>query len=298
MKGIVCGLLLCFFIVKSQEQLCSKEDVTLYIQKVIDTLASHSFLGRLAGTKGDSLTREFIKKELKKLKKVHLRECFFTYHRDSQLVKTANVQAWLGDTSAGKFVVLMAHYDHIGYGEIKSRSFFKHEIHPGADDNASGVALLLALAGWLTSYLEMKQTSYAFLVVFISGHEDGLFGSKELLADLEKRKKYPNLVINFDMVGRLKDEIIVKNRTVWKDSLIDKLKPREVRIRFSNNEMFLTDAYVFENIAIPVLHITTGWHDDYHRTTDTPEKINFPGIQLVYDFVITLLTRLHEFEAH
>lgn len=290
LKFFLCIVLLSTQALKSQHKSWVKEDVISYMQKVVDSLASPVFSGRLAGTEGDILARSFILRELKSLNLQNFSQDFITYLREVQVVKTANITLWLGDSNSVRHVLLMAHYDHIGKGEIKSRSYFIHEVHPGADDNASGVALLLALTHYLVYYQIFSKYSISFLIAFTSGHEDNLWGAKKLLAQIQQNNPQFDLVINLDMVGRYRQELVIWNRSSLSDSLIKSLS--SCQIRFSKNEMFLSDVSIFGNASFPVLHISTGWHEDYHRISDTPDKINYEGMFLIYDFLLKLIDYL------
>lgn len=184
-------------------------------------------------------------------------------------------------------VVVGAHYDHLGYGGRNALDSSK-AIHYGADDNASGTAGILELAEYFASNKSSLKRSVLFMA--FSGEEEGLFGSqhytKEPLMSLEKTQA----MINMDMVGRLNDSSIlivegIGTSPVWKDLInsFDESKP--FKLRFKPDGVGPSDHSPFYRKGVPILFFFTGLHKDYHKATDTKEKINYEGQKLVLDLV-------------
>jgi hypothetical protein len=185
-------------------------------------------------------------------------------------------------------LILGAHYDHLGMGTFGSLYEGKPAIHNGADDNASGVALLLELA-------ERLRGSRDFNYVFIAftGEENGLWGSnyftKHPTIDFSK----VTAMLNFDMVGRLNAESKlaingVGTSPLWPD-LISKANKYDFNITSSNSGIGPSDHTSFYLMDLPVLHFFTGSHEDYHKPTDDIEKINSAGMVRIANMVMSLI---------
>jgi hypothetical protein len=209
---------------------------------------------------------------------------------------------------ADETVVLGAHYDHVGYGMFGSLggANARGKIHFGADDNGSGTTTLLELA---REYGAMKNRQGRRLVfIAFSGEERGLLGSvhycKEPLFPLDKTVA----MINMDMVGRakpvqsdwlgvmpFKDRLVVYG-TGTGEGLAKLVDDAEAKSKFRLRTMATgtgpSDHDSFYRKHVPVLFLYTGTHNEYHRPTDIPEKINVPGMKKVADFVRVLADQL------
>ncbi len=172
------------------------------------------------------------------------------------------------------------------------------KVHPGADDNASGVAVVLELAAALAKKRAEQPGVFRRGVIFglWSGEERGLVGSAGFVekpsVDLSRVAAY----LNFDMVGRLREDRLtlqgVGSSKVWK-RLVEK---RNVAAGFSlvlQDDPYLpTDTTSFYPRKIPVLNFFTGAHEDYHRPTDTAEKLNYDGAARIAQFAEGLVLDL------
>ncbi len=212
----------------------------------------------------------------------------------TDIIKTGhNVVGYLNNGAANTIVV-GAHYDHLGHGEIEG-SLYRGDpaIHNGADDNASGVSLLIELARKLSGS-EFKNNNYLFLA--FSGEEMGLFGSKAFV-NSELIKKYSiNYMLNFDMVGRLDtSNTLIINGTgtspAWK--ILDDIKIENIKIKKSEGGIGPSDQTSFYLKDIPVLHFFTGSHQDYHKPGDDADKVNYHGMESVLEFVYELIGDLN-----
>lgn len=210
-------------------------------------------------------------------------------------VPTSNVGAVLpGKGSlADQFVVIGAHYDHLGYGHFGARDPRNAgRIHPGADDNASGVAALLVAARHLKeAYDAMGEGTQARSVLFLafSGEEMGLLGSAHFRSATALNAKDVTAMLNMDMVGRLRKNEITVNGVGTSESwraIVERaaaahgLKPDENKAGIGPS-----DHTTFYQAEIPVLHFFTGTHDDYHTVRDTFEKLNYVGLAQVAGMV-------------
>ena len=192
-------------------------------------------------------------------------------------------------------VVLGAHYDHLGYGGANSAAPGENTVHHGADDNASGTALLVEVARMLKQEGPFPRT---ILFVAFSGEERGLLGSAHYTANAAVPLADTAAMVNLDMVGRLDGNKIVVHGTgtgTGLDALVDRfVAARGFEAAKEPGGFGPSDHSSFYARKIPVLHLFTGSHTDYHRPTDTADKINYDGMvritRLVADIVRDLAT--------
>jgi hypothetical protein len=183
-------------------------------------------------------------------------------------------------------VVIGAHYDHLGYGWPEARAGHEGEIYPGADDNASGVAIMLALADVLGKSAGPERT---LIFIAFSGEESGLVGSRYYLShsgDYPPEKMMA--MINLDSVGRLEGRKLQVFGTesaremihiVMGCGFVTGLQTEAVR-----GEPGAGDHLSFLDRGIPALHFFSGAHVNYHRPSDTADKIDYPGMVRIAEF--------------
>ncbi|HZZ29639.1 MAG TPA: M20/M25/M40 family metallo-hydrolase [Pirellulales bacterium] len=196
-------------------------------------------------------------------------------------------------------IVIGAHYDHLGRGEPGSLEPESHEIHHGADDNASGVAAMLEVA----RQLEAREKKLPRRIVFIAftGEERGLYGSahyvKDPLVPLEKTVA----MLNLDMVGRLTDDKLIVygtgTATQWDDLLTRLNEKHGFQITRHPEGFGPSDHSSFYAKQIPVLFFFTGTHKEYHRPSDTFDKINVDGMRRVAALVADAAVAVAENDA-
>jgi membrane-associated protease RseP (regulator of RpoE activity) len=191
-------------------------------------------------------------------------------------------------------VVLGAHYDHIGLGHFGTRNLSTEgQVHHGADDNASGTAVLLQLAERMTR-LEPRPARTIIFAAF-SAEELGLHGSRYYVNHPPFPLESTKAMLNLDMVGRMRDnQITVFGANSAKESstiVLDAARDLSVEIRQSDG-IGRSDHMSFYNKKIPVLHFFTGTHPDYHRPSDTWDKLNFEGMVKVTDLVLATALKI------
>lgn len=208
-----------------------------------------------------------------------------------------NVLGWLpGDPSNGEYVVVGAHYDHVGRGERFSMdNAGSGKLHPGADDNASGMAALMELAR--VAALRRSAGSpggRSVLFVAFGGEEHGLFGSAHFL----HQQPVPGFrlagMLNFDMVGRLRENEIF---SAGLESVPELRSVAETAAREQSLELRplpdypynMSDHGTFLDAGIPAVLLFTGLHMEYHTPRDTPDRINAPGMLQVLHVASALL---------
>jgi aminopeptidase YwaD len=215
------------------------------------------------------------------------------------VLQTANVIGRLPGSSnpERKQVIIGAHMDHLGWGTSSSLSPGAHEVHNGADDNASGVAVLIELAAALAK-VPAEQRTHDLVFVAFGAEEMGLLGSAHLVAGMSAEDKARTLaMINFDMVGRLRDQSLVVNgmgtAQEW-PTLIEPLAG-ELKLQPVPDGWGPSDHSSFYGEGMPVLHLFTGAHEDYHKPSDDVPAINVEGTvavgELAGRIVIALLER-------
>ncbi|MBL9167969.1 MAG: M28 family peptidase [Verrucomicrobiales bacterium] len=203
-------------------------------------------------------------------------------------------------TGVSEYVMVGAHYDHLGHGDGNSlhHKGEENQIHSGADDNASGVAAVLELASSIAAATAARagEPRRGLMVAFWSGEEMGLLGSSYFAEHPPLGLRNIAAYVNFDMVGRLRENRLslqgIGSSTGWR-RLIEK---RNVAAGFNLNlqeDPYLpTDVTAFYPKGIPVLNFFTGSHEDYHRPTDKPETLNYEGLERITQFASRLVKDL------
>lgn len=195
------------------------------------------------------------------------------------------------DNKAKYTVIIGAHYDHIGWGEENSTYRGEKAIHNGADDNASGVAVMIEIANRLRKNKKAKNNNYLFIA--FSGEEKGLLGSSNFVKNPSIDLNSVNYMINLDMVGRLNpiEKLLYINAVgtspLWKDILNN--VQTSIKIKTSEPGIGPSDHTSFYLQNIPVLHFFTGLHSDYHKPSDDADKINYEGAAEISDYIIKLI---------
>jgi len=212
--------------------------------------------------------------------------------------QTGNVIAVLepADLEAMETVIVGAHYDHVGWGAYGSLAPGTKAIHNGADDNASGSIALLTLAERLSE--QAGKLNRRVVLIWFSGEERGLLGSKHYVGQPIYPLDETVAMLNLDMVGRLADEKLtvfgVGSSKVW-DEWLNTIE-NETELNFFRKQKSLgpSDHAPFYQAGIPVLHLFTGLHEDYHRPTDDVDEINAQGVSRVVDVLEALVLNLAE----
>ncbi len=179
-----------------------------------------------------------------------------------------------------ELIVIGAHFDHLGYGEVGSRT--GHEtIHFGADDNASGTAGVLALA---EAFAKERKNRRTIMFQLYSGEEEGLLGSAAWIKANPQALKQIHLMVNMDMIGRLRNEKVEVGGLDTSPDLPSIMKDVAVpglTLSLSGKVQPNSDQASFARAQVPVVFWFTGLHDEYHTERDTPKTINVPGEVLV-----------------
>lgn len=272
-------------------------------------LASDLFEGREAGTRGEERARKYIVSVLESCPALQadgpdgawLQPFEISLHK--QPATAHNVLARLPGRDpelAQQYIVLGAHYDHVGFGRSgNALDFGNHEIHNGADDNASGSSVLLDLATSLArSEWRPRRT---ILFQWYSGEELGLLGSRHWT----KHPTHPLgdvvFMINMDMVGRLVGRTLVVGGTGTSPGLGELVRTAAEGLQLTIIDdppgTAPSDNSSFYAMGVPALFLFTGLHDDYHRASDDTEKLDLVGARDIGRLALRLLAAIDARDA-
>jgi Zn-dependent M28 family amino/carboxypeptidase len=278
----------------------------------VKTLADPMLSGRLTGSGGSRRARAFLLERFRELG-LHpvngVVEQTFSFTHNSipglvlpsrpfkrQFDGATNVMGMLqGSTEPDRFILVTAHYDHLGVRDGK--------VYPGADDNASGVAGMLAAAAWFSEHRPRR----SIVFVAFDGEEQGLQGARHFVQNPPFELKRIDVVVNMDMIGRGEANTLVVAGThfhPWLRPVVaDAAHGRQITVVFGHDRPFVAAAHVedwtqssdhgpFHDAGIPFLYFGVEDHADYHHPTDTVEKIPVPFFVEATNLVIETVRRL------
>lgn len=261
------------------------------LKRHIGILADDTFEGRAAGSRGGRAAAVYLTRELERLglQPAGTEGWFQTFrgsHRNV-LAKLPGADPKLRD----EYLVVGAHYDHVGYGTPRNSYGPYGYIHNGADDNASGAAGLIEVAeAFVQSGIKPRRS---ILFVFWDGEEGGLLGSKHWMAQPTVPLAQVKLGVNLDMIGRMRNgQLEVYGvRTARGLRRLVGLAAEETGLQLDFTWRFEADSdhWSFYERNIPVLMFHTGKHNDYHRPSDDVEKINHDGVQQTSRMLFSML---------
>ena len=293
MRNIVCISVGLIFLLNSCKQKITRKIVVKSVKPIIinidsvsqieslKILSSDAFLGRETGTKGGELSREYIASKFDDLKLEKLGNSFFQpfkYNRRNDHGDVKNGLAYnvigliRGKEQSNKFIVVGAHYDHLGISGEK--------VYNGADDNASGTAALFSIA----NYFKENPPKNSIIIAAWDAEEIGLLGSKYYVNHPMVLQKDILCNINMDMIGRNRQNELYVSGTrynkVLRDSVVSQLYSEKISILTGHdgddsedNWTYSSDHGSFHNKGIPFLYFGVEDHPDYHKTTDVFESI-------------------------
>ena len=282
----------------------------------VEILAADAFMGRETGTEGELKAAQYVATRFESMgleakgtdgyfqdftfkpsKNPHLDPQFLKERTTDSTITGRNVVGFL-DAGAEHTVVVGAHFDHLGMGGDGSLHRGEEAIHNGADDNASGVAMMLKIADDLTIYAQENQLKNNYIFIGFSGEEMGLLGSAYWVRNATIDVSKVNYMINLDMVGRLNDEKTLAVHGVGTSPIFK-------QTLFSNNDQGLTisefesgvgpsDFTSFYIYDLPVLGFFTGQHEDYHKPGDDAEKLNYEGMEVIKSYLLNIIKDLED----
>lgn len=190
---------------------------------------------------------------------------------------------------AKEVIVIGGHMDHLGWGgESSMDPHHLKAIHNGADDNASGTAAVALLAKKLIK----KPLKRSVAIAFFNAEEMGLLGSQHFVSMWARYEKvYGKMVamLNLDMIGRYKNDLSIMGLGSSKAFKNISSLSTSLKVNYKKDDIGASDHASFLNQKIPALFMTTGAHEDYHRSTDTSDKINYKALDKILDLSDSLI---------
>jgi Zn-dependent M28 family amino/carboxypeptidase len=279
-------------------------------KKDVEYLASEKLEGRFPGTNGEQLAANYIAEKFEKFGLTKLTDSYFQsfnftlpsspheevkFNQDTDTkINAKNIIAFI-DNKKKNTVIIGAHYDHIGYGGQYSLDRGINEIHNGADDNASGTAMLLSLAKQLNNKNDLENN---YLFIAFSAEELGLIGSRYFVNSDVFKKESINFMINLDMVGRLNAEKELSIFGVGTSSIFKQVvnsMNNNFKLKIIEDGTGPSDHTSFYNKDIPVLFFHTGSHENYHRPSDDINLINYKGMSEISNYIIDIIDELETY---
>jgi hypothetical protein len=220
-----------------------------------------------------------------------------------------NVVGVIAGRDTNRALVVGAHYDHLGYGQEGSLAPDSHLPHLGADDNASGVAAMLGVARAEGARAKAgRSPAHTLVFCAFTGEEAGLLGSGHFVEDPPLPLERVDAMLNMDMVGRLRDNKLMVMGIGTAGELpalvtATNQSAGQFDLKTGQDGYGPSDHSSFYKRQIPVLFLFTGAHADYHKPSDTWDKINYPGLARVAGYATALFDsldarpRLHYLQA-
>lgn len=265
------------------------------VKRHVDVLASDAFEGREAGSRGGRAASTYLVEQLRRhqLKPAGQDEGYYQPLSNGYRNVLAMIEG--SDPKLKDEVVLVcAHYDHVGYGTSRTSLGPIGLVHHGADDNASGTAGLLEVTEALTRLEPRPRRS--ILIAFFDGEEQGLLGSEHFVQHPTVPLDRIKLMINLDMIGRLTDNTVTVFGTRTSPGLrrivSESNQEASLTLKFTRELKQNSDHYTFFARNIPILMLHTGLHGDYHRPSDTAEKIDSAGVRKISQLLFRIIDQL------
>lgn len=269
----------------------------------VGTLAGEAMAGREAGSAGERMAAEYLRD-------------FLAAH-GARLLFDGGLQPFTADTRTGELhsfnvvgliegsdpvlkneiVLIGAHYDHMGPETDELTG--EEEVLYGADDNASGTAMVMELTRRLAR--ERRRLKRSVMIAFFGAEEEGLLGSRHLSRSLpiDTARQRVVAMVNFDMVGRLTPERGLEVTGLGSGKgLPERVEALPVPfvelapIHYIVPLEGATDHLPFYRAGIPAITLDTGIHGDYHRAADTPDRVNYLGMALIYRYARSIVRGL------
>ena len=276
------------------------------IEKSLNYLCSPELEGRMSGKNGNTLAAEFIKKEFEedglaaRYHKFGITRMNNGPKNETGYTFTQNIYGVIEGSDPvlkNEIVIVGAHMDHIGYGPNMSRTPRRIEVHPGADDNASGTVALLEIAEAFSRLTNKPKRTIVFQAY--SAEEMGLLGSRYYCDNPLYPEGQPDIqkhvfMLNMDMVGRLGTGEYFTGFNESDSSLDITFIINKLSEKYSFGKSITgrrtggSDHASFYNKRVPIAFLHTGGHADYHTPSDTPEKINFTGLEQIAKYAFEL----------
>jgi hypothetical protein len=267
------------------------------LQKHVTFLASDSLEGRGLGTTGKDIATAYIQEEFNQAKLLPFGDNYYLQEFPLRIgfawTKAVNIIGIVEGADSvlkNEYIVLGAHYDHVGY-ELKKD---KKIIYPGADDNASGVATIIELAKHFNKPENRPKRSLMFIA--FDAEESGLLGSKHFINTIDENlRRNIKAMFSFDMVGMLK-----ANKGVSLKGIGSVKNGVEIAEQNVGNDIVLlnkssqaeerTDTAPFASKGIPAIHVFTGTKSPYHKPEDKADLLDYEGMNSIANYLAQIIT--------
>jgi hypothetical protein len=263
----------------------------------LHALSGPEMEGRLAGSRGSRRAQAYIRARFEALGLERVGGSYaHVVPLSGSAADGANLLGMIrGAREPDRFVLVSAHYDHLGVRN--------GVLYPGADDNASGVSAMLALAGWFARH----RPDRSVLFIAFDAEEQGLAGAKQFVGTPPIDLRQVTVLVNLDMIGRGDDNTVVVAGThkapALKPLVASAAAGRDLAVHFGHDDpasptekdwTHLSDHGPFHSAGVPFLYFGVRDHRDYHRPTDTPDRIPRGFFVDATEFVLDVVRRLAE----
>ncbi len=295
MRSFLLAILFVLTIFQGKLQAQEPDSVEMRLKRNVAYLADAARLGRGAGTEQEKEVARYLYNQLidagvtmltpKEGEDFYIAQNGDTLHSQNVIGVVEGYDPELRN----EYVVVGAHYDHLGTSVLKRDGRDVEQIYFGADDNASGVATLLEVAREVASQHFMFRRSVIFAL--FGAEEMGMLGSWYFLNRSFKHTDDIVAMINLDMVGRSGREnaiqVFVSEANVEMLEIVDELSGRALSIvpKYTPTDHFPSDHRNFYEKGIPSVLFTSGMHRDYHTVRDTPDKLDYMQMERLAEYV-------------
>ena len=281
-------------ILSAYTQITMKEKLEQHVY----TLASDSMRGRKAGTEYARMAAEYIENQFEEIGiEPFFDDSYFQPFWNNRFQNVVGIIHGSDPVLKNEYIIIGAHYDHIGISLFGS-------IRNGADDNASGVAVLIELGRELQR--NQSNLKRSIILIAFDAEEMGLIGSTHFISRWEAPNENIRLMISVDMVGWYRATGMVEyvgSGTIARGNeviLNPQNIPEEFNIvtkNFETNFFFATDTHPFAVKKIPTLYINTGLKSPYHSPRDEAHLIDFDGMTLIVEHLINFIETIAQDES-
>lgn len=262
------------------------------LQDHVNTLADDVFEGRAVGTRGGRAAAQYIVKQLRqsRLQPAGTDDYYYPCDRGGRSILV--LLPGTDPALKNEYIVVGAHYDHVGDGRMGHANGPIGYIFNGADDNASGIAALLETIEALSD--AKLDTRRSILFAFWDGEEMGMLGSKRWFKAPTVPTNSIKLGFNIDMIGRMENGRLEVDGTRTGYGLrrfLSRNDDQSMWLDFSWDLQANSDHWSFVEHQIPIVMLHTGLHKDYHRSSDDADKINRAGLESATRYLCETIVR-------
>lgn len=276
------------------------------VRTQLSYLTSSELEGRMSGMKGNRTAADYLVKWMKTngvgpgaegsyLQSFRVNKT--NESKEQSTGETANIIGMLPGSDpalVNEYIIVGAHFDHIGYGPSMSQAPNRREIHPGADDNATGTCVVMACIKGFG--MLKKQNKRTIVFVHFSGEEMGLVGARYYCSHPIYPLKSTLVMINQDMVGRLRNQTMLAASGASANpaisQVVQQIKGYKFQMRPTGGTGGGSDHAAFADKGVPVIMFHTGQHAQYHTPDDRVDLCDLPGLHQICQAVFEMAWRI------